>query len=82
MGVLPLQYPNGESTEPLRLTGEEPITITGIQALNEGTPGTARTSRPSAPSSTRSCASNSRAEAASDRYSGILRQLLDQDISS
>ena len=37
MGVLPLQYPAGESTESLGLTGEESFEITGVVALNEGT---------------------------------------------
>ena len=37
MGVLPLQYPKGESATSLGLTGEETFTITGVEALNEGT---------------------------------------------
>ncbi len=36
MGVLPLQYPEGESAESLGLTGEETFTITGVTELNEG----------------------------------------------
>ncbi|MGA8211832.1 MAG: aconitate hydratase [Nocardioidaceae bacterium] len=36
MGVLPLQYPEGESAESLGLTGEETFSITGVTALNEG----------------------------------------------
>jgi aconitate hydratase len=36
MGVLPLQFPDGESAESLALTGEETFTITGIEALNGG----------------------------------------------
>jgi aconitate hydratase len=36
MGVLPLQYPDGESAESLGLTGEETFDITGIEALNDG----------------------------------------------
>ncbi len=35
MGVLPLQYPDGESAESLGLTGEETFSITGVDALNE-----------------------------------------------
>jgi aconitate hydratase len=31
MGVLPLQFPEGESAESLGLTGEEEISITGVQ---------------------------------------------------
>ena len=37
MGVLPLQYPEGETAESLGLTGEETFSITGITALNDGT---------------------------------------------
>ncbi|HVU91753.1 MAG TPA: aconitate hydratase AcnA [Jatrophihabitans sp.] len=36
MGVLPLQFPDGESTESLGLTGQESFDITGITAMNEG----------------------------------------------
>jgi aconitate hydratase len=36
MGVLPLQYPEGENAGSLGLTGEETFTITGISGLNEG----------------------------------------------
>jgi aconitate hydratase len=37
MGVLPLQYPTGETAESLGLTGAETFTITGVEALNVGT---------------------------------------------
>ncbi len=36
MGVIPLQYPAGESAESLGLTGEETFAISGITELNEG----------------------------------------------
>ena len=36
MGVMPLQFPEGENADSLGLTGEEVFTITGIVALNEG----------------------------------------------
>jgi aconitate hydratase len=36
MGVLPLQYPEGQSAESLGLTGEETFSITGVTALNDG----------------------------------------------
>jgi aconitate hydratase len=36
MGVIPLQFPAGESAESLRLDGTETFDITGITALNEG----------------------------------------------
>jgi aconitate hydratase len=37
MGVIPLQFPDGESAESLGLTGEETFSITGITELNDGT---------------------------------------------
>jgi aconitate hydratase len=37
MGVLPLQYPEGENAESLGLTGEETFEITGVTELNSGT---------------------------------------------
>ncbi|MFL6132510.1 MAG: aconitate hydratase [Nocardioidaceae bacterium] len=36
MGVLPLQYPEGENAESLGLTGEETFSVTGVTALNDG----------------------------------------------
>jgi aconitate hydratase len=42
MGVLPLQFPDGETAESLGLTGEETFTITGIEALSDGIPRTVR----------------------------------------
>jgi aconitate hydratase len=36
MGVLPLQFPNGESATSLGLTGTETFTIEGVTALNNG----------------------------------------------
>ena len=36
MGVLPLQFPDGETAETLGLTGEETFDITGVVALNDG----------------------------------------------
>jgi aconitate hydratase len=37
MGVIPLQFPQGQTAESLGLTGEEEFSISGITALNEGT---------------------------------------------
>ena len=43
MGVLPLQFPEGQTAESLGLTGEETFDITGITALNDGsTPNTVK----------------------------------------
>jgi aconitate hydratase len=36
MGVLPLQYPEGETAESLGLTGEETFSVTGVTGLNDG----------------------------------------------
>ncbi|MBS3939931.1 MAG: aconitate hydratase, partial [Actinobacteria bacterium] len=36
MGVLPLQFPEGESPESLGLTGEETFAISGVTGLNDG----------------------------------------------
>jgi aconitate hydratase len=37
MGVLPLQFPEGQNAESLGLTGEETFSITGVSELNSGT---------------------------------------------
>ncbi|WP_335983448.1 MULTISPECIES: aconitate hydratase AcnA [Streptomycetaceae] len=45
MGVLPLQYPEGETALSLGLTGEETFSISGVTALNDGsTPRTVKVS--------------------------------------
>ena len=36
MGVLPLQFPEGQNAESLGLTGEETFEITGVTSLNDG----------------------------------------------
>jgi len=36
MGVLPLQYPQGQTAESLGLTGEETFSVTGVTAMNDG----------------------------------------------
>ncbi|UYM07913.1 aconitate hydratase [Solicola gregarius] len=40
MGVLPLQYPEGQTAESLGLTGEETFDFSGVTALNDGIPET------------------------------------------
>jgi aconitate hydratase len=40
MGVLPLQYPEGQTAESLGLTGEESVDITGVDALADAIPAT------------------------------------------
>jgi aconitate hydratase len=45
MGVLPLQYPAGQTAESLGLTGTETFAISGVTGLNDGTtPATLRVS--------------------------------------
>jgi aconitate hydratase len=45
MGVLPLQFPEGEDADSLGLTGEETFDVTGITELNDGrTPQTVKVS--------------------------------------
>ncbi|NLE97890.1 MAG: aconitate hydratase, partial [Propionibacterium sp.] len=36
MGVLPLQFPDGETADSLGLTGEETFSVEGVTELNEG----------------------------------------------
>lgn len=38
MGVLPLQFPDGQSVDSLGLTGEEVFSFTGIEAINDAIP--------------------------------------------
>ena len=62
MGVLPLQYPEGQTAESLGLTGEETFSITGVTELNEGrTPKTVKVKAGRRRSSTPSSASTPRA---------------------
>jgi aconitate hydratase len=43
MGVLPLQFPDGQSAASLGLTGEETFDVSGVTAINDGvTPATVR----------------------------------------
>ena len=45
MGVLPLQYPEGQNADSFGLTGEETFEITGVTELNGGsTPDTVKVS--------------------------------------
>ena len=37
MGVLPLQFPAGQTADSLGLTGEETVSVSGITELNDGT---------------------------------------------
>jgi aconitate hydratase len=45
MGVLPLQFPDGEDANSLGLDGTETIDIAGVTALNDGSVTTPPTTR-------------------------------------
>ena len=62
MGVLPLQYPEGQNAESLGLTGEETFSISGVTELNDGgTPKTVKVKAGATSSSTPWSASTPRA---------------------
>ncbi|WP_030901099.1 aconitate hydratase [Streptomyces sp. NRRL F-5126] len=42
MGVLPLQFPEGQSADSLGLTGEETFSFTGVTGLNDSIPSTVK----------------------------------------
>ncbi len=77
MGVLPLQFPPGESAESLGLTGAETFTITGISALNSGgTPETVGVSTEDGKSFDAVVRIDTPGEADYYRHGGILQYVL------
>ena len=87
MGVVPLQFPDGQSAESLGLDGTETFTITGLTALNEGT--TPRTVAVTAQKADGSAVSfdavvriDTPGEADYFRHGGILQYVLRQLASS
>jgi aconitate hydratase len=83
MGVLPLQYPAGETASSLGLTGTETFSITGITALNDG--GTPRTVEVSTEDGKRFDAVvriDTPGEADYYRHGGILQYVLRRMLSS
>ncbi|MFC2473759.1 MAG: aconitate hydratase, partial [Actinomyces sp.] len=87
MGVVPLQFPAGQSAESLGLDGTETFTITGLTALNEGT--TPRTVAVAAQNADGSAVSfdavvriDTPGEADYFRHGGILQYVLRQLASS
>jgi aconitate hydratase A / 2-methylisocitrate dehydratase len=77
MGVLPLQFPDGESAESLGLTGTETFAIEGITALNEGgTPRTVRVSTVDGKSFDAVVRIDTPGEADYYRHGGILQYVL------
>ena len=87
MGVVPLQFPDGQSAESLGLDGTETFSITGLTALNEGT--TPRTVAVTAQKADGSAVSfdavvriDTPGEADYFRHGGILQYVLRQLASS
>ena len=87
MGVVPLQFPDGQSAESLGLDGTETFSITGLTALNEGT--TPRTVAVAAQNADGSAVSfdavvriDTPGEADYFRHGGILQYVLRQLASS
>jgi aconitate hydratase len=81
MGVLPLEFPDGESAESFGLTGEETFDISGITALNDGTvpatvPVTARREDGSEVSFDATVRIDTPGEANYYRHGGILQYVL------
>jgi aconitate hydratase len=80
MGVLPLQFPEGENAESLGLSGEETFAISGVTALNEGsTPATVKVTAASGEQSTEFDAVvriDTPGEAAYYRNGGIMQYVL------
>jgi len=77
MGVLPLQYPAGETAESLGLTGTETFSITGIAAINDGdTPRTVRVSTQDGKSFDAVVRIDTPGEADYYRHGGILQYVL------
>ncbi|GAB3490999.1 aconitate hydratase AcnA [Nocardiopsis coralliicola] len=83
MGVLPLQFPEGESADSLGLTGEEAFSITGVTELNEGrTPATVAVVTDSGVEFDAVVRIDTPGEADYYRNGGILQYVLRQLISS
>ncbi|MDN5823447.1 MAG: aconitate hydratase AcnA [Micrococcaceae bacterium] len=83
MGVLPLQFPEGESTSTLGLDGTESFSIAGVTELNEGTtPSTLKVTATAADGSTQSFDAVLRIDTPGEadyyRNGGILQYVLRQ----
>ncbi|QSB16489.1 aconitate hydratase [Natronosporangium hydrolyticum] len=77
MGVLPLQYPSGQSAASLGLTGRETIAIAGVEELNDGTtPATVRVTTDTGVSFDARVRIDTPAEADYYRHGGILPYVL------
>jgi aconitate hydratase len=76
MGVLPLQFRDGESAATLGLTGEETFTITGIAEINSGKPPREITVRADDTEFTALVRIDTPGEAAYYRHGGIMQYVL------
>jgi aconitate hydratase len=77
MGVLPLQYPQGQTAESLGLTGQETFSIAGVTALNDGpTPHTVRVTTDSGVEFDAVVRIDTPGEADYYRHGGILQYVL------
>jgi aconitate hydratase A / 2-methylisocitrate dehydratase len=77
MGVLPLQFPAGQTADSLRLTGTETFTISGVTALNKGeTPRTVQVSTDTGLSFDAVVRIDTPGEADYYRHGGILQYVL------
>jgi aconitate hydratase len=83
MGVLPLEYPAGQTADSLGLTGTETFTITGITALNDGsTPRTVTVSTDSGITFDAVVRIDTPGEADYYRHGGILQYVLRKMLAS
>ncbi|HEU4426890.1 MAG TPA: aconitate hydratase [Pilimelia sp.] len=83
MGVLPLQFPAGETAESLGLTGSETFTITGVEELNAGTtPRTVRVSTDTGVTFDAVVRIDTPGEADYYRHGGILQYVLRKMLES
>ncbi|WP_433058023.1 aconitate hydratase AcnA [Dactylosporangium sp. CS-033363] len=83
MGVLPLQFPQGETAESLGLAGTETFTITGVEQLNEGsTPRTVKVSTDSGVEFDAVVRIDTPGEADYYRHGGILQYVLRKMIAA
>jgi len=83
MGVLPLQFPQGQSADSLGLSGTETFTVTGVEQLNEGsTPRTVKVSTDSGIEFDAVVRIDTPGEADYYRHGGILQYVLRKMIES
>jgi aconitate hydratase len=83
MGVLPLQFPAGQTADLLGLTGTETFTVTGVTALNDGaTPRTVRVSTDTGVTFNAVVRIDTPGEADYYRHGGILQYVLRKMLAS